>query len=91
MVKEFLHRFSGFPPCDGVGGTLKTLAAWCYLPETSKQNLTPIQLFEFANSEITVVTSYFVKSQSVKEMLHFWSSGFQMAAPSRELFFLSKH
>ena len=42
----------------------------------SEQILTPIQLFEFANSEITGVTTFFVNSQFVKENIPFLESMF---------------
>ena len=49
-------------------GALKRLASSCTLAE---QVLTPKQLFEFANSEIASVTTYFENSQSVKENVSF--------------------
>ena len=36
-IKEFLHRFSGFPPCDGVGSTLKRLAACASLQRSQSK------------------------------------------------------
>ena len=42
----------------------------------SEQILTTKQLFEFPNSEITSVTTYFVNSQSVKENVLFLESRF---------------
>ena len=53
------------------GGALKRLASSCKLAETSEQVLTPKQLFEFANSEIASVTTYFENSQSVQENVSF--------------------
>ena len=44
--------------CGGVGGTLKKFAARASFQRPfSEQILTPNQLFEFANSEITGVTT----------------------------------
>ena len=78
-IKEFPHRFSGFPSCNGVGSTLKRLAVHASL-QTLEQILTLKQLFEFGNSEITGVTKCFVNSQSVEENVHSLSPGFQIAA-----------
>ena len=66
-------RFSGFPPCDGVGGTLKRLTPRASL-QTLEQILTPKQLFEFENGEITGIKTYFVNSQSVKQNVAFLES-----------------
>ena len=71
-MKGFLNKFSGFPPCDSVGGTLKRLSTHASLQRPfSEQILTAKQFFEFANSEITGVTTYFVNSQFVKENVPF--------------------
>ena len=85
-IKRFLHKFSGFHVWDGVGGTLKILAAGARLQRPfSEEILIPKQLFEFTNSEITGATIFFVNSPSVKENIPFLESRFQIAAPSREL------
>ena len=68
-IRILLHRFSGFPPCDGVGCTLNKLAA-------CEQTLTPKQLFEFANSKITGVTTFFVRSNSLRKTFPFLESRF---------------
>ena len=68
-IKGFLHRLSGFPACDGSGGTLKRSAACANLERPFfEQILTPTELFGFAKSEITGVTTFFVNSQSINPL-----------------------
>ena len=52
--------------CDGVGGTIKRLAAHASLQHPfSDQILTPKQLLEFANSNVEGVTSFFEELDTV--------------------------
>ena len=73
LIKGFLpHTFLGFPACNGVGSTLKRLTARASLQRPFSEEILPHNhLFEFANSEITSVTTFFVNSQSVKENIPF--------------------
>ena len=58
-------------------GTFKKLAGRASLQRPfSEEILTSKQLFDFANSEITVVTTSVVNSQSVKENVPFLESRF---------------
>ena len=85
-MKEFLHRFSGFPACDGVGSTLRRLAAFFSLQRPFlEQVLTPKQLFEFANSEITGVTIFFVNSQSINKEIKKKCSIFKGTCKNHEI------
>ena len=69
---HFFPMSHGKNACVGVGGTLKKFAARASFQRPfSEQILTPNQLFEFANSEITGVTTLFVNPQYVKENIPF--------------------
>ena len=58
--------------CDGVGGNIKGLAAYANLQRPiSKQILTPLQLFEFANAEIHGVGSFFISKDHVDQVAQF--------------------
>ena len=63
--------------CDGVGGTIKRLAAHasCLRP-FSNQILTPKQLFDFAEANVDGVTSFFVSSVEVFSNTGFLESRF---------------
>ena len=55
--------------CDGVGGTIKNLAAHASLQRPiSNQILTPLQLFEFGNVGIHDVTSFFISTEHVDQV-----------------------
>ena len=70
----------------GVGGTLKKFAARASFQRPfSQQILTPKQLFKFANSEITGVTTLFVNPQYVKENISFLEFRFSNCSTLTEL------
>ena len=55
---HFFATSHGKGPCDGVGGTVKRLAARASLQRPiNNQITTPRQLFEFAESEIKSIVS----------------------------------
>lgn len=57
---HFFATSHGKGPCDGVGGTVKRLAARASLQRpVDNQILTPRHLFEFAQSEITSINFYY--------------------------------
>jgi len=57
---HFFATSHGKGPCDGVGGTVKRLAARAILQRpVDNQLLTPRQLFEFAQSEITSINFHY--------------------------------
>ena len=63
---HFFATSHGKNACDGVGGTIKRLAARASLQRTlSNQILTPKQLFAFAQSEVKGVTTFFVDTECV--------------------------
>ena len=67
-----------------VGGTLKRLTPRASL-QTLEQILTPKQLFEFENGEITGIKTYFVNSQSVKQNAAFLESRVSNCSLFKEL------
>ena len=71
-IKAEWHFFAtshGKNVCDGVGGTIKRLAARASLQRPiSNQILTPLQLFEFAKVEIPGVTSFYISTEHVNKV-----------------------
>ena len=58
---HFFATSHGKGPCDGVGGTVKRLAARASLQRTcDKQILTPRQLYEFGCSDIPSVNFHYI-------------------------------
>ena len=74
-IKAEWHFFAtshGKNACDGVGGTIKRLAARASLQRpVTNQILTSKQLFDFANDEIDGITVYFVDSMLVHQISQF--------------------
>ena len=63
---NFFATSHGKNSCDGVGGTIKRLAARASLQRPlSDQILTPFELFQFATESILNITSFFVESGDV--------------------------
>ena len=63
---NFFATSHGKNACDGVGGTIKRLAARASLPRAiHNQILNPQQLYDFAKSEIPSITCSFVDKQQV--------------------------
>lgn len=57
---HFFATSHGKGPCDGVGGTVKRLAARCSLQRSyDNQILTPRQLYEFGCSQIPTINFYY--------------------------------
>ena len=68
---HFFATSHGKNACDGVGCTIKRLAAHASLQRPiSNQILTPLQLFEFANVEIHFFTS-FISTEYVDQVVQF--------------------
>ena len=63
------HKFAtsnGNNACDGVGGTIKRLAAYASLQHTmADQILTPQQLFECCENDITNIPSFFISGLGI--------------------------
>ena len=58
---HFFATSHGKGPCDGVGGTVKRLAARASLQRPyNDQILIPHQLFEFGQTEIKAINFYYV-------------------------------
>ena len=80
MVSEW-HFFAtshGKNACDGIGGTIKRLAAYASLQRTTTgQILTPLNLFDFAQKEIPSITSYYVSLDEIKSFQPFLEERFQ--------------
>ena len=65
--------------CDGVGGTVKRLAAHANLQRAKqKQILTPRQLYEFASDEISGITSFYVSSDGIQRNRPFLENQFSL-------------
>lgn len=63
---NFYATSHGKNACDGVGGTIKRIAARVSLQRPYEdQILTPKQLFDFAKSNVDGVTSFFVSTEDV--------------------------
>jgi hypothetical protein len=59
-IMHFFATSHGKEPCDGVGGTVKRLAAQARLQRPyNNQRMTPRQLYEFENAEIKNITFHF--------------------------------
>ena len=66
---HFFATLHGKNACDGVGGTIKRLAARASLQNSiTDQILNPIHWFEFAKNEVTGVTSFFVDTSDVEKI-----------------------
>ena len=64
---------------DGVGGTIKGLAAHASLQRLiSNQILTPLQLFEFANVEIHGVTSFLSAQNTLTKLPYSYNPDFRI-------------
>ena len=56
---HFFAMSHGKNACDGIGGTIKRMAAYASLQQPATgQILSPMSLFEFANSEIPGIQSF---------------------------------
>ena len=83
-VKAEWHFFAtshGKGPCDGVGGTIKRLAARTSLQRTSARNqiLTPMDLFQWAQSNLKHVTFCYVTSNDYSAEVKFLEERFRSA------------
>lgn len=74
---HFFATSHGKNACDGVGRTIKHLAAHASLQRPiSNQILTPLQLFEFAKVEIPGVTSFYISTEHVNKVAQFLQQRF---------------
>ena len=64
---NFFATSHGKSPCDGIGGTVKRLAARASLQATeARQILTPMQLYNWASSNVTGIIFFFVSADEVR-------------------------
>ena len=76
----FFATSHGENACDGVGGTIKHLAAYAGLQRPiSDQILTPLNLFEFAKKKIAGITTFFVNTEDVEKAAQFLRPRFKNA------------
>ena len=76
----FFATSHGKGPCDGVGGTVKRLAARTSLQRPyNEQIMTPHQLFEFAVSEIPSVKFYYATIDEYSQEASFLKSRFELS------------
>ena len=65
---HFFATSHGKNACDGIGGTIKQMAAYASLQQSViRQLLLPKSLFEFANSEIPGIQSFWVPTTETIE------------------------
>ena len=65
---SFFATSHGKSPCDGIGGTLKRLAARASLQRPiSGQILTPLDFFTFCSSEVNAVTSLYIPQEDISK------------------------
>ena len=63
---HFFATSHGKGPCDGVGGTLKRLASRASLQRTTQDQIqTPLQLSEWAKSNLPGITTVFCSKQDI--------------------------
>ena len=75
---HFFATSHGKGPCDGVGGTVKRLAAKASLQRPfDKQIMTPHQLFEFAVSEIPSVKFHYATNNEYLEQASYLKNRFE--------------
>ena len=77
---HFFATSHGKGPCDGVGGTVKRLAARASLQRPlSDQILTPRQLFDFAVAEIQSINFYYATVDEYEKEADFLKTRFESA------------
>ena len=68
---HFFATSHGKNACDGIVGTIKQMAAYASLQQSvTGQILSPKSLFEFANSEIPGIQSFWVPTTEIIENKH---------------------
>ena len=76
----FVATSHGKGPCDGIGGTVKRLAAKASLQRPySEQIMTPRQLFQFAKDNISGIGFYYCTTQDWEEEDKFLQERFHKA------------
>ena len=64
---HFFATSHGKSPCDGIGGTVKTLVARASLQAaTSDQILTPHQLFEWVATNINEIQFFYMSTEDIQ-------------------------
>ena len=81
-----MHKFSGFPPCDGVGCILRSTAPASLQRSQSKFWL-PSSCLHLQTVKLVVPQHTLWTSNMLRKMFHSLSPCFQIAASSRDLFF----
>lgn len=65
---NFFATSHGKSPCDGIGGTVKRLAARASLQATDTGHImTPLQLFQWANTNIKGIKFFYLSTEEVQE------------------------
>ena len=76
---NFFTTVHGKNVCDGVGGTVKRLAAHTSLQRAKeKQIFTPRQLYEFTSEEIPGITSFYVSTDDIQRNRPFLKNRFSL-------------
>ena len=74
---EFFATSHGKQPCDGIGGTVKRVAAKASLQRTLKNHiLTPKAMFEFCKNNIEGIEFIYIDSKEVTETWKFLEKRF---------------
>ena len=75
---NFFATSHGKSPCDGIGGTVKRLAARASLQDADEGHImTPSQLFDWAGSNIKGIKFFYVSAAEVQEHSHELKSRFE--------------
>ena len=78
---HFFAMSHGKNACDGIGGTIKRMAAYASLQlSVTGQILPPKSLFEFANSEIPGIQSFWVPTTEITENKHLLEKRFEKSS-----------
>ena len=78
---HFFATCHGKNACDGIGGTIKRMAAYASLQlSVTGQILPPKSLFEFANSEIPGIQSFWVPTTEIIENKHLLEKRFEKSS-----------
>ena len=77
---NFFATSHGKGPCDGVGGTIKRLAARVSLQRSyDKQIMTPHQLYEWASENISAVNFAYCTKDDYRQQEMFLHDRFQLS------------
>ena len=78
---HFFATSHGKNACDGIGGTIKQMAAYASLQRfVTGQILSPESLFEFANSEIPGIQLFWVPTTEIIKSKHLLEKRFEKSS-----------